>query len=69
MKAVAIAKRAGLYGVTGEGTGQTPGRSLEFGQEPLPEPVLPPLAGALVLVAPIEHHCDFKHISTFYGGY
>ena len=33
------------------------------------ELVPPPLAGAFVLETPIEHHCDSKHISTFYGGY
>ena len=33
------------------------------------EPVPPPLAGAFILETPIEHHCDSKHISTFYGGY
>ena len=41
--------------------------SPEFGQELLPEPVLPPFTWASVLVTPIEFHSDFKHISTFYG--
>ena len=41
----------------------------ELGQEPLlPEPVPPPLAGTLIIITPIELHCDLKHISTFYEG-
>ena len=37
--------------------------SLKCGQELLiPEVVLPPLTGALVLVTPIEFQSDFKHI-------
>ena len=39
-----------------------------LGQELLPEPCPPLLAGALVLITPIEPHCDLKHISAFYGG-
>ena len=43
---------------------------LELGQEPLlPEPVQSPLTGTFVLVTPKEPQGDFKHISTFYGGY
>ena len=41
----------------------------EFGQELLlPEPAPHPFVGAIVLVTPIESHCDFKHICAFYGG-
>ena len=44
--------------------------SPKLGQELLlPELVPPPLAGALVLVTPIEPHSDLKHISALYGGY
>ena len=40
----------------------------ELCQEPLlPEHVPPPLAETLILITPIELHCDLKHISTFYG--
>ena len=40
----------------------------ELCQEPLlPEHVPPPLAGTLILITPIELHCDLKHISNFYG--
>ena len=59
----------------GEGIGQAQGKVLapeqilpELCQEPLlPEHVPPPLAGTLILITPIELHCDLKHISTFYG--
>ena len=53
-----------------EGNWYQDGISTKLGWELLlPEPVPPPLAGALVLVTPIESHCDLKHISIFYGGY
>ena len=40
---------------------------LELGQKLLPPEPVPPLAWALVLETTIEFHCNFKHISTFYG--
>ena len=44
--------------------------SLEFGLEPLlPGPVQSLLTGTLALATSIEPHGDFKHISTFYGGF
>ena len=65
-----MAGQTGPPSVTGEGDWHQERIPLEFGQELLlPEPVPPHLAGALVLVTPIEPHCDFKHIRTFYGGY
>ena len=77
MKTVAMVRQTGPPRVTGEGdwSGSRKGIGtkripLELGQEPfLPELVPPPHAGALVLEAPIECHCDPKPISVLYGGY